>query len=300
MKLCPKYLPSNCYVPGNFWGTVIEKKFPSFYLYSSSERQIIIKCKSKMLLFSLSMMSRSFWPHGLQHARLPHPTPSPGVCSNSCPSGQWCHQTISSSDIPFSSCLLSFPASESFPKNKLFTSGGQSIRASASVSVLPMSIQDWSPLGWTGLISLQTKGPPRIFSNTTVQKHQFFGAQSSLWSNSHIHTWLLEKNIALTTQIFVSKVISLFFNMLSRLVIAFLPMSKHLLISWLQSPSPVILKPKKIKSVIASIVSPSICHKVMGPDAMILVFWMLSFKPTFSLSPFTFIKKLFSSSSLFA
>ena len=180
--------------------------------------------------------------------------------------------------------------------NQFFTSGGQSIGASASASVLPMNIQDWS-LGWTGWISLQSKGFSRIFSNTTVQKHQFFGTQPSLWSNSHIHVWLLEKNIALTRRAFVSKVMSLLFSMLSGLFIAFLPRSKHLLISWLQSPSAVILEPMKIKPVT---VSPSICHKVMGPDAMIFVFWMLSFKPAFSLSYFTFIKRLFSSSSLSA
>ena len=132
-------------------------------------------------------------------------------------------------------------------KSQLFASGGQSTRASASASVLPMNIQDWFALGLTGLISLLSKGLSRVFSNTTVQKHQFFGAQPSLWSNSHIHTWLLEKTITLTRWTFVSKVISLLFNMLSRFVIAFLPRSKRLLISWLQSPYTVILEPKKIK-----------------------------------------------------
>jgi len=114
------------------------------------------------------------------------------------------------------------------------------------VTVLPMNIQDWFPLGWTGWISLQSKGLSRVFSNTTVQKHQFFSAQLSLWSNTHIHTWLLTKAIALTKRTFVGKVMSLLFNMLSRLVIAFFPRSKHLLISWLQSPSAVILEPPKI------------------------------------------------------
>ena len=122
----------------------------------------------------------------------------------------------------------------------------------------------------------------QFFSSTTVQKHQFFGTQPSLWSNSHVHTWLLEKTIALTTGTFVGKVISLFFIMLSRFVIAFLPRSKCLLISWLQSPSVVILEPKKIKSVTVSIVSPSICHEVMD-DAMIFVFWILTFKTAFPL-----------------
>ena len=119
-------------------------------------------------------------PPGLQHARLPCPSLSPGVCLNSCPSSRWCHPTISPSVIPFSSCLQSFPASESFPVSQLLTSGGQSIGVSASASVLPMNIQDWSPLRWTGWISLQSKGLSRVFSNTTAQKHQFFGAQLSL------------------------------------------------------------------------------------------------------------------------
>ena len=133
------------------------------------------------------------WPHGLQHARPPCPSPNPGVYSNSCPLSLWCPPTISSSVIPFSSCLQSFPASGSFPISQFFTSGGQSIKVSASASVIPMNIQDWFPLGWTGWISLQSKGLQRVFSNTTVQKHQLFSAQLSLWSNSHIHTWLLEK-----------------------------------------------------------------------------------------------------------
>ena len=184
-------------------------------------------------------MSSSLQPHELQHTRLPCPSPSP-ICSNSCPLNQWCHPITSSSVIPFSSCLQSFPASRSFPISQLFDSGGQNIGAPASASVLPMDIQGWFPLGLTGLISLQSKGLPRIFSNTTVQKHQFFGAQLSLWSNSHIHTG---KTIALTRWGFVSKIMSLLFYMLSRLVIAFLPRSKHLLISWLQSPSAVILEP---------------------------------------------------------
>ena len=145
----------------------------------------------------------------------------------------------------------------------LFTSGGQSIGVSASTSVLPMSTQDWSPLGWTGWMSLQSKRLSRVFCNTTVQKHQFFGAQLFSQSNSHIHTWLLEKTIALTRRTFVDKVMSLLSNMLSRLVITFLPRSKHLLISWLQSPSALILEPRKIKSATVSTLSPSICHEVM-------------------------------------
>ena len=143
--------------------------------------------------FSHSVGSDSLWPRGLQHTRLLHPSPTPRACSNSCPSSQWCHLTISSCVIPFSSCLQSFPASGFFSMSQLFSSGGQSIGVSASTSVLPMNIQDWFPLGWTGLVSLQSKGLSRVFSNTTVQRHQFFSSQLSLWSSSHIHTWLLKK-----------------------------------------------------------------------------------------------------------
>ena len=143
--------------------------------------------------FSHWVMSNSLQPHGLQHARPPCPSPTTRACSNSCPSSQWCHPTISSSVIPFSFHLQLFSASGSFPMSQFFTSGGQSIGGSASTLVLPMYIQDWSPLGWTGWISLQSKGLPRVFSNTTVQKHQFFGAHLSLWFTSHILTWLPEK-----------------------------------------------------------------------------------------------------------
>ena len=143
--------------------------------------------------FSLSVVSDSLWPHGLQHARPPCPSPTPGAYSNSCPLSQWCHPTISSSVIPFSSCPQSFPASGSFPMSQFFRSGGQSIGVSASTSVLLKNIQDWFPLGWTGWISLQSKGLSTGLSNTTVQKHQFFGTQLSVQSNSYIHTWLLEK-----------------------------------------------------------------------------------------------------------
>ena len=143
--------------------------------------------------FSQSVVSDSLWPHGLQHARPPCSSPTPGVYPNSCPSSQWCHPTISSSVVPFSSCPQSLPASGFFLMSQLFVSGGQSIAVSASTSVLPMNTQDWSPLGWTGWISLQSKGLSRVFSNTTVQKHPFFSAQLSLEANSHIHTWPREK-----------------------------------------------------------------------------------------------------------
>ena len=147
----------------------------------------------ELLLFSRSVMCDFLWSHGLKHTRLRCPSPSPGPCSNSCPWSRWCHPTILSSVVPFSSCLKSFPASGSFLMNRLFPSGGQSIGASASASVLPMNIQDWFPLGLTCWISLQSKGLSWILSNTTDQKHQFFSAQPSLWSNSYILTWLLEK-----------------------------------------------------------------------------------------------------------
>ena len=133
-----------------------------------------------LVQFSRSVMSDSLRPHGLQHTRPPCPSPTPRVHPNPCPLSQWCHPTVSSSVAPFSSCPQSFPASGSFPLSQLFASGGQSIGVSASTSVLPMNTQDWSPLGWNGWISLQSKGLSRVFSNTTVQKHQFFCAQLSL------------------------------------------------------------------------------------------------------------------------
>ena len=132
-------------------------------------------------------------PHGLHQARLLCPSLPHRVCSSSCPLSQWCHPTFSSSVVHFSSFSLSFPASGSFPISRLFASGGQSIGASASASVLPKNIQGWFPLGLTGLISLLSKGLLRVFSSTTIQKPQFLLTQPSLWSNSHIHTWLLEK-----------------------------------------------------------------------------------------------------------
>ena len=165
------------------------------YLYTGRGtvwREVLLVIYEESVQFSCSVVSDSLWPHGLQHARIPCPSPTPRAYSNSCPSSCWCHPTISSSVIPFS-CLQSFPASGSFPMSQFFTSGGQSIGISASASVLLMNIQDWFILGLTSWNSLQSKGLSRVFCNTTVQKHQFFGAQLSLESNSHIHTWLLEK-----------------------------------------------------------------------------------------------------------
>ena len=143
--------------------------------------------------FSRSVMSDSLRPHESQHARPPCPSPTHRVHSNSCPLSWWCHPAISSSVVPFSSCPQSLPGSESFPMGQLLVWGGQSIGVSASTSVLPMNTQDWFPLGWTGWISLQSKGLSRAFSNTTVQKHQFFGAQLCSQPNSHIHTWHVHK-----------------------------------------------------------------------------------------------------------
>ena len=143
--------------------------------------------------FSRSVVSDPLWPHESQHARPPCPSPTPGVHSDLRPSSQWCHPAISSSVISFSSCPQSLPKSGSFPMSQHFAWGGQSTGVSASASVLPMNTQDWSPLEWTGWIPLQSKGLSGVFSNTTVQKHQFLGAQLSSQSNSHVHTWPLEK-----------------------------------------------------------------------------------------------------------
>ena len=167
------------------------------------ERQLVVSRdwgeeRKKTLLnkYEFSSVAQScpaLWPHGLQHARPLCPSPTPRVYSNSCLLSQWCHSTVSSSVIHFSSCLQSFPASGAFQMSQFFTSGGQNIGVSASASVLPRNIQDWFPLWWTGWISLQFKGLSRVFSNTTVQKHQFFSTKLSSQSNSHIHTWPLEK-----------------------------------------------------------------------------------------------------------
>ena len=153
----------------------------------------MIYCCCCSITQSLFNNSNSLWPHGLQHTRLPCPSPSPGVCSDSCPLSQWCHPITSSSVTPFSSCPKSFPASGPFPMSQLFTSGGHSTGVSALALVLPLNIQGWFSLGLTGLIFLLSKGLSRVFSSITVWKHKFFGTQPSLWSGCHIRTWLLEK-----------------------------------------------------------------------------------------------------------
>ena len=154
---------------------------------------LMFDCQFSSVQFSRSVVSDYLRPHELQHARPPCPSPTPGVHSNSSPLSWWCHPAISSSVVPFPSCPQSLPASESFPMSQLFTWGGQSTGVSASATVLPMNTQDWPPLGWAGWMSLQSKRLSRVFSNTTVQKHQFFGAQLSSQSKSRIHTWPLEK-----------------------------------------------------------------------------------------------------------
>ena len=148
--------------------------------FSGSHTSMYVMIAKDSVQFSRSVMSDSLWPHGLQQAKPPCPSPTHRAYSNSCPSSRWCHPTVSSSVVPFSSCSQPFPASGSFPMSQLFTSGGQSIGVSASASVLPMNTQDWSPLGWTDWISLQSKGLSRVFSNITVQRHQFFDTQLSL------------------------------------------------------------------------------------------------------------------------
>ena len=188
-------------------------------------------------------------------------------------SSEWCHPTISSSVIPFSSCRQSFPASGSFQMSQLFASGGQSIGVSASASVIPMNIQDWFHLGWTGWISLQSKGlkesspAPQFEGINSLALSLFYCQLSYLYMTTR-------KTIALTRWTFVGKAMSLLFNTLSRFVIAVLPRNQHLLISWLQSLFVVILKPKKIESVTVSTVYPSVCYEVMGPDTLIFVFWI--------------------------
>ena len=244
-------------------------------------------------------MSDSLRPHGLQHATLLCPSLSPGVCANSCPLSRWCHPTISSSVAPFSSCPQSLPSSGSFPMMALcirwpkYWSIHFSIGPSNEYSrLISFKIDSFDLLAVQGTLK------------SLFQHHN--SKASVLWHSAFFiiqlsHPYMATgKTIALTIWTFAGKVMSLLFNMLSRFVIAFLPRSKCFLISWLQSQSTVILEPKKIKSVTVSTFSSSICSEVKGPDAMILGFWMLNFKPAFSLSSYTLIKRLFSSSFLSA
>ena len=171
-----------CWHQGNSacFEDVLEAILCALLLLTNTTAAELFKSLNDSVQFSYSVVSDSLWPHGLQHARPPCPSPTAGVYSNSCPLGPWCHPTISSSVVPFSSRLQSFPASGSFPMSQYFTSGGQRIGVSASTWVLPMNIQDWFPLGLTGWITLQSKGLSRVLSSTTVLKHQFFGTQLSL------------------------------------------------------------------------------------------------------------------------
>ena len=249
-----------------------------------------------MLLFSHPAMSDSLQLHGQQLSKPPCLSPSPRVCPRSCSSYQWCHSVISSSYALFSFCPQSFPASGTFPVSHPFSSDGQNTGASASELVLPLNIQGWSPLRLTGLISLLSKGLSGVFSSTTVQRHQFFSILPSLRPSSHnrIDQW---EDHSLDYMDLCWRVMSLLFSTLSRFVIVFLLITNRLLISWLQSPSALILEPKKRKCVTTSTFSPSICHAGMGTEAMILIFLIFSLKPALSLPSFTLIKRFFSSSS---
>ena len=260
---------------GNFYRS--RKNTPKIYMESQSVSQ-----------FSCSVMSNSLQPHELQHARPPCPSPTARVYPNLCSLSRWCHPTISSSVIPFSSCPQSFPESGSFQMSQLFASRWPKYW-SFSFSISPSSEHP-------GLISFRMEWLDLLAVQGTLKSLlQYHSSKASiLWHSAFFivqlsHPYMTTgKNIALTRWTFVDKVMSLLFNMMSRLIITFLPRSKCLLISWLQSPSAVILEPRKIKVATVSTVSPSICHEVMGPDAMLFVFWMLSFKPTFSLSSFHF------------
>ena len=176
-----------------FWSIVDTFIFLCVQFDALEHKQISVIPWYHLVQFSCSVMSDSLWPHGLQHARLPCPLPTPGAYSNSCPLSWWCHLTIFPSVVPFSSYLQSFPASGSFPVSQFFASGDQSIRISASASVPPMNIQDWFPLGLAGLISLNSKGLSGVFSSSTIQKHQFLCTQPSLGSSSYICTWISGK-----------------------------------------------------------------------------------------------------------
>ena len=246
--------------------------------------------------FSRSVMSDSLRPEGLKHASLPCPSPTPRACSNSCPSSQWCHPAV----ILCCTLLLLPPIP---PSTRVFSNESTLPMRwpkywSFSFSIIPskeIPVLISFRMDWLDLLAVQGTLKSLLQHDSSkasiLRRSAFFTVQ--LW-----HPYMTTgKTIALTRQTLVGKVMSLLLNILSSLVITFLPRSKHLLISWLQSLSGVILEPPKIKS---DTVSPSVCHEVMGPDAMIFVFWMLSFKPTFSLSSFTFIKSLFSSSSLSA
>ena len=259
-----------------FWYITYTMKY-----YSAIKRNEYDLVLVRWLLFSCSILSDSLWPHGLQHTRLPCSSSSPRACSNSCPLSQWCHPTILPSVVLF--CLQSFSPSVLCIRWPKYWKFSFSISSSNEYSALiSFKIDCFDLLGIQGTL----KG---LFQHHSLKASILWHSAFFMVQLSHPYM-TTGKTIALTIWIFVSKVMSLLFNMLSRLVIAFLPRSKCLLISWLHSPSTVILEPKKIKSVTISSVSPSICHGVMRLDAMIFVFRVLSFTPVFSLSSFTFMK----------
>ena len=250
--------------------------------------------------FSHSVVSNSLQPHGMQHARPPCPSPTSRAYSNSCPLSQWCHPTISPSCHPF------FLPPSIFPSIRVFSC--ESVLCITWPKYWSLSLNNSLFNEYSGLISFRMDWLDLLAVQQTLksllQHHRSKDStlqHSALFIVQLSHTYMTTgKTIALTRRTSVAKVMSLLFNKLSRLVKTFVPRSKRLLISWLQSPSSVILEPPKIKSDTVSTVSPSICHEVMGLDAMILVFWMLIFKANFLLSSFAFIKRLFSSSSLSA
>ena len=250
--------------------------FNAWFVYFEYVSYLLHGITFSSVQFSHSVVSDSLGPHELQHARPPCPSPTAGVYPNLCSLSQWCHPTISFSVIPFSFCPQSFLASGSFQMSHLFASGYQSIGVSASASVLPMNTHDWSPLRWTWLDVLAVQG-------TLKSLLQYHSSKTSMLRCSAFFTVQVSqrymttgKTIALTRRTFVDKVMSLLLNMLSSLVRTFLPRSKRLLISWLQSPSAVILEPRKIKSATVSTVSPSISHEVMGPWSSFSECWALS------------------------
>ena len=251
------------------------------------------------LLFSRPFVSDSLWPHGWKHIRPLCPSLSPKVCPSSCPLHWWCHPAISSSDILFSFCHQPFPASVTFPKSQVFAAETKILESQLQYRSFPWGFRvdfpsDW--LVWSPCCprdSQESSPEPQFERINSVALCLLYGpALKTICDHWEDHI--------LDYMGLVSRVLSLLFNTLSRFVIAFLPRSKRLLISWLQSPPTVILEPKKRKSVTTSKFSPSVCHEVMGPDAMILVFLIFSFKPALSVSSFSLIKRLFSSSSLSA
>jgi len=255
---------------------------------------IVFEFSGSLQFSSVAQSCLTLQLHESHHAQPRCPSPTPGIYSNSCPLSWWCHPAISSSVVPFSSCSQSLPASVFSSESTLHMRWPKYWCFSFSISPSKEHPGRISfRMDWLDLLAVQGTLKSLLQHHSSkasiLRRSVFFTVQL-------LHPYMTTgKTIALTRQTFVGKVMSLLLNMLSRLVIIFLPRSRHLLISWLQSPSAVVLEPKKIKSDTVSTVSPSVSHEVMGPDAIIFVFWTLGCKPTFSLSSFTFIKRLFSS-----